>query len=105
MQPRDVVDGVCDDGGHDEGVAGGGDDVGDLDVHLSPVVIDEAAVDDASVDTVETDNVISAEEGVEEETEHAGDAMLSKHVEGVVDSEEEFDCREHHVRGRFDRDW
>ena len=94
VEAGDVVDDVGDDGGHDEGVAGGSDDVGDLDVHLTEIAIDPAAVDDAGVDAVKADDVVGAEERVEEETEYAGNSVFSEHVEGVVDSEEEFDWKE-----------
>lgn len=87
VEAGDEVDGVGDDGGHDEGVAGGCDNVGDLDVELFVVVIDPAAGDYASVDTVKPDNVTSTEESVGEESEHTSDTVLSKNVHGVVDSE------------------
>ena len=91
VQAGNVVDRVGDDGGHDEGVTGRGDDIGDLDVHLTEVAVHPAAVDDAGVDAVEADDVVGAEERVEEETEHAGDGVFGEDVEGVVNSEEEFD--------------
>ncbi len=44
VQARDEVDGLGDDGGHDKGVGGAGDDEGDLDVQLLAVVVEEPPV-------------------------------------------------------------
>ena len=91
VQAGEQVDGVREQGGDGEGVGGGGDDVCDLDVHLAPVVVGEAAGDEAGVDAVEADDVVGAEEGVEEEADHAADGVLREDVEGVVDAEVVFD--------------
>ena len=91
MQAGDIVDDVGEDKRHGEGVAGGGEDVGDLSVQLAPVVVDPAAVDDAGVDAVEADDVVCGEKGVGEEAEHAGDAVLGEDVEGIVDADPVFD--------------
>ena len=92
VQAGDEVDGVGKNDRHGEGVGGGGDDVGDLHVHLPPVVVDEAASDEAGVDAVEADDVVGAEEGVEEEADHASNSMFRKNIERIVDSEEILDC-------------
>lgn len=92
VQPGDVVDGEGEDERHGEGPARGGDDVGELDVELAPVVVDPAALDDARVDPVQADDVGRAEEGVGHQAQHAGDAVLGEDVHGVVDVEPVFDC-------------
>lgn len=91
MQPGDHVDTVGEDGRHDEGVAGRGADVGHLDVELFVVVVEPAAGDEAGVDAVETDDPVCGEEGVEDEADHASDAVLSEHVHTVVDADQELD--------------
>lgn len=48
------------------------------------VVIEPATVDDAGVDTIEADDIIGGEEGVEDETDHAGDAVFSEHVHTII---------------------
>ena len=80
VQARDEVDGVGDEGGDDEGVGGRGDDVGYLHVHLSVVAVQPAAGDVARVDAVEADDVVGAEEGVEEEADHAADSVFGEDV-------------------------
>ena len=64
MQAGDQVDEVSEDEGDGEGPAGGGEDVGELDVELAVVVVDPAAGYDAGVNAVEADYVGGAEEGV-----------------------------------------
>ena len=64
MQAGDEVDEVGEDEGDGEGPAGGGEDVGKLDVELAVVVVDPAAGYDAGVYAVEADYVGRAEEGV-----------------------------------------
>lgn len=92
MQTRDEVDAISEDSGHDKGVAGCGDDVGDLDVELLPVVFDPAGGAVVDVDAVEADDVGGAEEGVEDEADHAGDAVLGEDVHAVVDADPVLDC-------------
>ena len=94
MKTWNKVDTVGEYGGHDEGVGGGGNDVGNLDVHLLVILIEEASVDDTSVYTIETDDVGCTEHRVEEETDHTGDTVLSEHVEGVIDFDPKFDYGE-----------
>lgn len=86
VKTRDEVDGVGEDGGHDEGVGSAGDNVGDLDVELLVIVIDPATGNDAGVDPVETDDVGCAEQGVGEEAEHPGHTVLSEDIHRVVNS-------------------
>ena len=92
MQARDEVDGEREQGGDGEGVTGGSDDVGELDVQLAPVAVREAARDEAGVDAVEADDVVGAEERVGQEADHAADSVLGEDVERVVDAEVVFDC-------------
>lgn len=94
MEARDVVDDEGENGGDGKGIKCGGDNVGDLNVHLAPVTVDESTGNNAGVDTVETDDIIGTEDGVEEETDHTTDSVLSKHIEGVVNSKDVFDCLE-----------
>ncbi len=93
VETGDVVDAVGDQGGHDEGVGGAGDNVGDLDVQLLPVLVEPAADDDAGVDAVEADDVRCAKQGVEDEADHTGDAVLGENVHGVIDADPVLDCR------------
>ena len=64
MQAGNEVDEVGEEEGNGKGPAGGGEDVGELDVELAVVVVDPAACYDARVHTVESDYVGCAEEGV-----------------------------------------
>jgi hypothetical protein len=90
VEARDLVDDESDDGADDEGVGGAGDNVGNLDVHLLPVVHDPATFN--RVDTVETDDVGCGKDTVEDETDHSGDTVLSEHIKGIIDLDPEFDC-------------
>jgi len=85
VEAGDEVDAVGEDQGHCEGPAGCGEDVGDLNVELAPVVVDPAAGEDAGVDAVEADNVGGAEESVCQQAEHAGHTVLREHVHGIID--------------------
>ena len=87
MESGSLVDGEADDGSHDKSVPGDSANVGDLDVELLPVLVDEAARH-AVVHTIEADDVVSTEQAVEEETDHAGNAMLSEYVHCVVNVDE-----------------
>ena len=91
FQAGHEVDGVGEDGGHEEGVGAAGEDVGDLDVELAVVVDEPAAGHDAGVDAVEADDGGGCEEGVEDEADDAGDAVFGEDVHGVVDLDPEFD--------------
>ena len=64
MQAGDEVDEEGEEEGDGEGPAGGGEDVGELDVEAAVVVVDPAAGDDTGVYAIETDYVGGAEEGV-----------------------------------------
>lgn len=92
LETWDGVDAVGEDGGDDECVCGAGDDVGNLDVELLPVVVEPPTVDDTGVDTIETDYVVGGEEGVEDETDHTSDTVLSEDIEGIVNANPELDC-------------
>ena len=92
LQAWNLVDGEGEQSGHDECVRGAGNDVGNLHVHLLPVVIGPATGEETGVDAVETDDAGGGEEAVEEETNHTSDAVLSEHVEGIVDADPELDC-------------
>lgn len=59
-------------------------------LELVIVVIQPAACDDACVDTVEADDVVGCEKGVEEETDHASNAVLGEDVHTIIDSDPEF---------------
>lgn len=90
LQARNHVDGLGQDGRHDESVGAAGDNVGDLDVHELVVAVNPAARD-SHVDTVEADNRARGEEGVEDETNNTADTVLGEDIERVVDLEEKFD--------------
>ena len=87
MESGELVDGEADDGGDDESVCGDSDNVGDLDVELLIVVVDEAALDTV-VHAIEADDVVGAEQAIEEEANHAGDAVLGEYVHCVVNVDE-----------------
>src|SRR4051812_49260206 len=89
VQAGHHVDGLGDEGRHDKRVGGAGDQVGNLDVQLLPVLVEPATRDDAGADAVEADDVVGGEEGVEDQADHAADAVLSKHVERVVNADQE----------------
>lgn len=91
LQTGDNVDNLGDDGGHDKGVGGGGDNGSNLPADDLVVAVEEAA-EGARVDAVEADNLLAGEEGVEEEADHAADAVLGEDIEGVVNADEELDC-------------
>lgn len=54
-------------------------------------MVDPASSDNSSAHTVKTDDVVSGEEGVEDETNNATDGVFSEHIEGIVNSEVELD--------------
>ena len=64
MEAGDEVYQEGEEEGNEEGPAGGGEDVGELDVEAAVVVVEPAADYDAGVYAVETDYIGSAEEGV-----------------------------------------
>jgi hypothetical protein len=91
VKTRDHVDNVGENGRHDKGVGGAGDDVSNLNVELLVVVVDPAA-SHTSVDTVESDDVVGSEESVEDESNHTGDTVLSEDIHRIVDADPEFHC-------------
>ena len=90
MESGELVDGEADDGGDDESVCGDSENVGKLDVELLPALVDPAARH-AVVHAIEADDVVGAEQAVEEEANHAGDAVLGEYVHCVVDVDEVLD--------------
>ena len=86
MQPRDEVDEVGEDSGHDERIGSRSNKVGKLNVQLLPSVVDPATLNNTGVDAVKTNDISSTEEGVRQKTEHAGDAMLSEDIQRVIDT-------------------
>jgi len=92
VQPRDEVDGVSEKGGDNESIGSAGHDVSNLDVKLLVVVV-EPSTSDSVVDTIETNDVVCAEKCIEDESDHASDAVLSEHVHTVINSDPELDCK------------
>lgn len=90
LQAGDEVDNFGNNGRHDKSVGGRGDNDGDLPAQDGVVAVEEAT-DGARVDAVEANDVLAGEEGVEDEADHAADAVLSKDIERVVDADEELD--------------
>lgn len=88
VETRDKVDGVRNQGTHNESVCSARNDVSNLLVNRSEVASEETTAGrcDLSAAT-ETDDVVSAEEGVEKKTDHASDAVLSEHIHRVIDSD------------------
>jgi len=76
VKARDGVDAVGDDGGHDKGISGGCNDIGDLNVQLLVVVNDPATDTGTGVDAVQADNGVVTEESVEDQTDDSGNAVL-----------------------------
>jgi hypothetical protein len=90
LETGDEVDAVGKDGSHNKGVSSNGDDVGNLDVQLLPLVV-EPSSSHSGVDTVHADDEIGGEETVEDETDHASDSVLSEHIHGIVDADQILD--------------
>lgn len=90
METRDHIDGLGDEDRHDEHVGAASDNVGNLDIEQAEVPVKETT-SDASVDAIEADNVVGREEGIEKQANDATDTMLSEHVEGVVNTDEELE--------------
>lgn len=86
LETWDSVDGVADDAGDNKGVGGAGEDVGELDAELLPVSVEPSSCD-LHVDTIHADNVISTEDSVKDEADHAGDAVLREHIHSIVNAE------------------
>lgn len=93
MKAWNKVDGVGNDEGHDEGIAGASNDVSNLDVELFIVLVNEATSDDAGVDTIQADDVGCAKESISNKTKNACDTVLSEHIHRVIDSEPVFHWR------------
>ena len=89
MQSGDLVDDKCEEGRHDEGVAGAGDDVDYLDVKLSVVVVDPAAIDDAGIDPIKANDIVGCKKTIEDETDHASDTVLREDVHAVINTNPE----------------
>lgn len=92
VQARDLVDDEGKDRADDEGVRGAGDDVGDLLVDGLRIA-GNGSSGQTVVDAVEADDVVRAEDAVEEQSPHSGDAVLSEDIEGIVDADPELDWR------------
>lgn len=90
LEAGDLVDDEGEDGADDEGVGGYGDDVGDLLVDRGGLAGDGTS-GKAVVDSVESDDVVGTEDSVEEKTPHSSDAVLSEHIERIVDLDPELD--------------
>jgi hypothetical protein len=91
VQAGDLVDDEGEDGRDGERIGGHGDNVCDLLVDCLRAA-GQGACGQAVVDAVEADDVVGAEKAVEEESPHAGDAVLSEDIEGIVDLDPELDC-------------
>lgn len=92
VKTRDGVDDEGDDGGDDERVRAGGNDIGDLDVELFVVVDDPATIPRAGVDAVEADDRVVCEEGVEDEADDTCDTVFGEDIHRVIDADPVFDC-------------
>lgn len=91
LETRNEIDDFSNDGGHDKGIGGTGNDNSDLPSNKLIVVV-EKTTDGAAIDSVETNDATASEKGVEDEANHATDTVLSENVERVVDANEELDC-------------
>jgi len=86
VEPGDVVDGVGEEGRHNEAVGCASDDVCNLDVELLPVAVQETS-GDAIVYTVKTDDVVGPEESIEDKTDNSSDAVLSEHIHRIINTD------------------
>lgn len=91
LETRNEIDDFSDDGGHDKGICGSGNDSSNLPSNKLVVVV-EKATNGATVDSVETNDATAGEKSVEDEANHATDTVLSENVERVVDADEKLDC-------------
>jgi len=91
LETRDLVDTVGENGADNERVRGAGNDVSDLLVDRGGSTGDGTTLKTV-VDTVESDDVVGTEDAVEEKTPHSSDAVLSEHIERIVDLDPELDC-------------
>lgn len=92
VKSRNHVDAVREEGAHNEGVDGGGYDVGNLLVHLLPLVLDPASNKDSVVHTVKANDVVGSEDAVEDKADDSSDAVLSEHVHSIINLDPELDC-------------
>jgi hypothetical protein len=92
LETRNLVNHEREESADGERVRGDGDNVGDLLVDRGRGTR-EGTTGDTVVDTVESDDVVGTEDAVEEETPHSSDAVLSEHIEGIVNLDQEFDCQ------------
>ncbi len=92
LESGDEVDNLGNGGRNDKGVGRGGDNSSNLPSEDDVVAIDEAA-GHARVNAIEANDRAGGEEGIEEKTNHASNTVLSKHIEGVVNADEELDYK------------
>lgn len=92
MQSWDLVDDERKQSADSECPRTSSKNIGELNVKLLVVVVEPATREQASVYTVEADDVRSTKEAVEDETDHTSDAVLSKHIHGIVDADPVLDC-------------
>lgn len=92
LEARNEVNELGDYGRHDKGVGRGGGNGGDLPANDLVVAVDKAAAG-ADVDAVEANDFTGGEKGVEDEADDTADAVLSKDVERVVDTDEKLDYK------------
>jgi hypothetical protein len=92
LETGDLVDNEGEDGADGERVGGNGDNVRNLLVDRRGST-GNGTSRDSVVDTVKSNNVIGSEDAVEEESDHSSDAVLSEHIERIVDLNPELDCR------------
>lgn len=93
LEARNEIDDFSDDGGHNKGIGGSGNDSSDLPSDKLIVVV-EKSTNGAAVHSVETNDATAGEKGVEDEANHATDAVFSENIERVVDADEELDCED-----------
>lgn len=92
LEAGNLVDDEGEESADDERVRGNGDDVGNLLVDGSGRAGNGTTLDSV-VHAVEADDVVGTEDAVEEESNHSSDAVLSEHIEGIVNLDPELDCR------------
>jgi len=92
MQAGDLVDDEGDEGGYAERPGKAGNNIGELNVELLPVVLDPADRWESGVDTVKRVDVGRAEYGVRKESENTSHAVLGEDIHRVVNTDPVFYC-------------
>lgn len=92
LEAGDEIDDFSEDRRHDKGIGGPGDNGSNLPSNEHVVAVDKAT-NGSAVHSIESNDATAREKGVENEANHATDTVFGEDVEGVVDADEELDCK------------